>query len=123
MGTIFRSSRGASYGMGEGRISDVEIFGESILKCSFCGKPNATASWQGTLVNVSCCRECAVDVLPRLMADAFVGEHGHRSNMISTVMLLLDKALVAFWRAVSGAIHRTQLREQNGPRNGAHGEN
>jgi len=40
--------------------------------CSFCGEDRATGVWIGDKT-IFCCKHCAMQLLPQLMADAIVG--------------------------------------------------
>ncbi len=77
MATIWKTTKGELIlnGPDVEAILSRELFGLSVEVCSFCGRRQAAAFWQGVMV-VSVCRECALVVLPRLMADAVVGEGG-----------------------------------------------
>lgn len=91
---------------GENRATTACVLGDDVGRCSFCGERHATAFWQDWRT-VSCCRRCAVEVLPKLMADAVVGEHGSQPGMVGTVRRYLDLATATFWQAAATAIHRT----------------
>lgn len=41
--------------------------------CSFCGEGKATGVWMGSEKTIFCCKGCATQLLPQLMADAIVG--------------------------------------------------
>jgi hypothetical protein len=73
-------------------------------RCSFCGG-NASGYWRGH-TDVSCCRECAVRILPQLCADALVGESGDHEKAIHHVLHYLDVMKAAFWRAMTSAVRR-----------------
>lgn len=64
-----------------GWIEDLpaELEGDDVEKCSFCGN-DAVAFWSGNKM-VSTCRNCAIRILPRLIADAVTAAHspGRRS--------------------------------------------
>ena len=38
--------------------------------CTFCGERGATSEWRGLLSEVTCCRQCALSILPKFIADA-----------------------------------------------------
>lgn len=63
--------------------------------CTLCNQP-AKAAWHGNHV-IAVCRECAVEILPALIADAAAGscfrpEHAER---------VIDRITYRFWRAMS----------------------
>ncbi|VVS92204.1 hypothetical protein [Desulfoluna spongiiphila] len=41
--------------------------------CSFCGEDKASGMWMGREKTIFCCKNCAIQYLPQLMADAIVG--------------------------------------------------
>ena len=41
--------------------------------CSFCGEDTASGVWVGHEKTIFCCKHCATQLLPQLMADAIVG--------------------------------------------------
>lgn len=47
-------------------------YGEAEV-CSFCGEGKATGVWMGHEKTIFCCKQCATQYLPQLMADAIVG--------------------------------------------------
>jgi hypothetical protein len=62
-------------------------------RCSFCGETNWSAVWMGhDLVLV--CRECARDVLPCLIADAFPYSQPADGDRV------LTEVAARFWRAL-----------------------
>jgi ribosomal protein L37AE/L43A len=64
-------------------------------KCSVCNKP-ASAMWRGA-TDLFICQECAVNILPRLMADAIVQPH----TKMHQITDMCKTAEVAFWQAVA----------------------
>ena len=52
-------------------LSDPPGLKKNEVSCSFCGSEAVTAGWSGAL-NVFTCHHCAVETLPKLMADAVV---------------------------------------------------
>lgn len=53
-------------------IEEFEKNGNPIQKCSFCGENDPSGMWMGKDV-IFCCKPCATDYLPQLMADTIVG--------------------------------------------------
>ncbi len=73
-------------------------------KCSFCNEL-ATASWHGTgEVIVTVCKQCALNTLPALAADAIriptrpVGSYQSGKDILERRLLDIERA---FWRAVA----------------------
>lgn len=78
----------------------------TVAECSFCGSESPSAYWQGAGVTVSCCRDCAVHVLPRLAADALTGEHGDMPYMPGQLRRQLTEITAEFWLGATLAISR-----------------
>lgn len=73
-------------------------------KCMMCGSPG-DAAWY-TSPPVVVCFRCAVDILPRLIADAMAGFHsrgGPCTNLYYHGLQNEKDVLVHFWKAVSAA--------------------
>lgn len=70
------------------------------LKCSFCRHRNAVSMWSGMDVDLFCCRECAVYVLPSLIADSV-----HNPVDLNCAEQTLQKATTQFYRSLW---HRTR---------------
>lgn len=64
-------------------------------KCSICGH-QAVAMWCG-INDVFVCRDCAVNVLPRLTADAIM----QCKPRIDTILDLHKNSEIAFWQAIA----------------------
>src|SRR6516162_11291360 len=86
-------------------------FGEQVERCSFCGGPEATAYWRGERGPISCCRTCAVETLPALMADAVVGEIAPHSRTVAQLGGALERFESRFWRAAVIALCRTARQQ------------
>jgi hypothetical protein len=67
--------------------------------CSICAKP-AAAAWHGASV-VAVCGECAIEILPALIADAVEMTRGHEQAKSVVVKIELR-----FWRAVAMRLFR-----------------
>ena len=104
MATVWRKTRGELIHNGPDVEASLtrELFGLNVEVCSICGRRRATAWWRGTKI-LSICRPCALDVLPKLLADALVGE-----GAVSETGLRADAANVlrTFWTAARLALKR-----------------
>lgn len=84
--------------------------------CSFCGEHKAEAVWMGA-AEVFCCRHCAVEYLPQLMADAIVGgtpEAEIRNSEGATIKVTKEERILGRFRgAFSSALIR-KLRTKQG---------
>lgn len=62
--------------------------------CSFCGEEPATATWRGAGSEIHTCRQCAVEMLPALAADAIVEDeiHNHTLGLVNNARLRMDAA-------------------------------
>lgn len=65
-------------------------------KCGICGNSKAVAGWMGQDL-LAVCRGCAIEVLPKLLADAVVGKHSDNSTAISA----WKSAEKHYWYAVA----------------------
>ena len=83
-----------------------DCLGADIRQCFACDRPNASAYWRGDWLIVSICRECAVNVLPRLLADAITGEGGDLPDVVGTLRRAWQDAERAFWQAATVAVSR-----------------
>lgn len=74
--------------------------------CSICGCC-ADASWVGE-VEVHVCRSCAIDVLPRLMADAIYGAYRCKGWSLRPVDVedALIRVQLYMWRALANQAFR-----------------
>jgi hypothetical protein len=83
--------------------------------CSFCGEPHASAWWRGHQT-ISVCRKCAVEDLPRLLADALAGEHADAPNVVGSLHRALEQAEKNFWMAsccaIANAAERAKERRE-----------
>lgn len=66
-------------------------------KCNICGH-EAAAMWNGEK-DIFICPHCAVDVLPRLIADAILSDVLARDY--SLLLQAVEKAKYAFWQATT----------------------
>ena len=93
-------------------LTTAEFFGtDDVLKCSFCGE-YATGYWQGVEARVSCCRQCAMNVLPALMADTICGESG---CMHTEAVAALKAVESRFWRGMACATDAVRRRRRIPP--------
>lgn len=74
--------------------------------CSFCGQQWVSAHWS---LQVFVCPDCAVEVLPKLIADAVDRPHFDTQDF----KRYADKIMRTFWYAASSCLSR---RIRNGPR-------
>jgi hypothetical protein len=88
-----------------------DTWGPEVETCSFCGAPQAAGWWHGEQ-RVSVCRTCAVQTLPRLMADALVGEREDFRHVYASLYRELLEAERHFWMAACGAIALAAQRVQ-----------
>jgi hypothetical protein len=68
--------------------------------CSFCGREMKKSGgvWDTPEGHVFCCQHCAIDVLPKLIADsAHVGIYLH-------AQYLVPRILASFWQAVAARL-------------------
>jgi hypothetical protein len=86
--------------------------GISVEECSFCGQPTATGYWRAVSGIISVCPTCAVDTLPKLQADAVVGEHLFDAPKMLKACLLIRKAVATFWAAVDGLLKQRRAKKQ-----------
>ena len=80
--------------MGKLNSKDSDVAGFEIKPCSFCGKKEPTGFWAGGDL-VFCCRVCAMEILPALMADA-IADMGLK--YINTQGF--KRIEIAFWKAL-----------------------
>lgn len=76
-------------------------------QCSFCGDSALTGFWSGH-AKVGCCGHCAVEVLPKLIADSLF--HLPKRPDVDKV---LDRILVNFWQAVAFRLSRAFAKERD----------
>ena len=65
-------------------------------RCRLCGNDHPAAMWRGEM-DIFVCTTCAIDVLPRLIADAVVSDHADFTSVLEDKNRI-DKA---FWEAVA----------------------
>jgi hypothetical protein len=91
-----------------------QMLGRALDCCSFCGEARSAAYWTVAGIEgasaIGVCRECAVEVLPALMADALVGEGASNRTLINDLKAALDRADARFWKAASSAL-AAELRD------------
>jgi hypothetical protein len=86
-------------------MSTPELF-PGIDKCSFCLVEPASGWWDAIPSVVACCPDCAVEILPKLMADSLVGDRGQEPQTGDHLRRAWDRAAMFFWRAAALAIGR-----------------
>lgn len=78
------------------RTRQIEAFVSPKSRCAVCGDPDWRAMWAGHVV-LCVCRRCAIEVLPRLIADAV-----WQSNMRpADADHSWQQARAEFWRAIA----------------------
>ena len=70
------------------------------LKCSFCKHKNAVSMWSCADFDLFCCADCAVYVLPSMLADSV-----HTPANLYAAEQALHKATAQFYRSLW---HRTR---------------
>jgi hypothetical protein len=84
-----------------------DIWGADIEVCIFCKEMTATGYWNA---EVPCCRRCAIEGLPQLMADCLVGEQGASAQTLEYLQSSLVRFHAKFWRSATIAIVRTSKK-------------
>lgn len=81
-------------------------YGRSDRKCSACGNDYAIARWVGHQ-SINICRDCAIEVLPQLIADAIAGfwfadpnKHADHSARAMDLIWAKDRMKAAFYRSL-----------------------
>jgi hypothetical protein len=61
--------------------------------CSFCGEREAAAVWRGATSEILVCRWCAIETLPKFMADAIVNDEVHQGTLgiVQDALLRADR--------------------------------
>jgi hypothetical protein len=113
MAIVYRLTKGEHFHDKNGR--EVPAFTSELWHgvdvCSFCGQPYAAAWWLGHQP-ISVCRKCAIENLPRLLADAVAGENADGPNVASNLHRAWEQAETRFWMAASCAISRAAERSK-----------
>lgn len=98
-----------------GQVKDIlgkVQFSEGDDKCAFCDR-KPTAYWHGINANISVCESCAVDILPRLIADA-INIEAHDVHASYTATQQLKRCELSFWQAfaarLSSALHNAKAK-------------
>jgi hypothetical protein len=76
----------------DGTYSTVDIHKDA--KCSICGSEYPSAMWSGC-EDIFVCTQCAKNILPRLIADAFMAGHVNYDVFLRYV----NEAKTAFYQA------------------------
>lgn len=99
MATIFRDT--------SGKVVWAE---QAVDPCDVCGEP-ADAAWYGK-ANIHVCQECAINALPKLIADAIEAK-SNESNEVSRFARFGRQMLQSYFRGVAVAVgHIRQERER-----------
>jgi hypothetical protein len=88
-------------------VTTAELHGGWRPVCTFCESPEVSAYWHTPAGDIAICSDCAVEVLPQLLADALVGERGDRPNIMGQLHRQLVTVLKKFWEAAAGAVSRS----------------
>lgn len=91
-------------------VADDQAY-EQYKTCFFCGgsRGRASAYWCARERYIGICRECALDDLPRLMADALVGGHDYSPRGFCYIRGWLTQIVSTFWKAIATAINQRFL--------------
>jgi hypothetical protein len=124
MGTVYKSFKGesqwlpavnadGSYGAEERLVTTRQMWGKATLQCAFChsDKQDATGYWFGRGNVLGCCRTCALNVLPRLMADCLVPEGAPREATNAILNQYMTEIQRNFWEATTCAVVRNAAAE------------
>jgi hypothetical protein len=79
--------------------------GEECAVCSFCGD-KAGAYWFANTV-VAVCVPCGLHALPRLLADAVVGERADGADALTRILGGLETLVTDYLRAAKLAVERS----------------
>lgn len=71
------------------------------MPCFHCGKRESRAMWSGWQEHLYVCEFCALDILPRLLADALSVS---ADNPIDAFSRALEQAKGRFWYAVASRL-------------------
>jgi hypothetical protein len=101
MGTVWKHHAGEVWDGdgGQQRLHTRDLLGPDVERCEFCGEASAAAYWRTAGGVLPVCRPCAEDALPRLLADAVVGEAGGGPNAARQLQGALGRAEATYWRA------------------------
>jgi len=78
--------------------------------CTLCEK-KSVAYWMGLGTTIHVCQDCALNILPALIADAIVGTHGHLPYMAGYLNDCVNSIEKVYWRAAALAIHRRKTTD------------
>jgi hypothetical protein len=111
MATIYRFTKGESCYDESGQEAPAftrQLY-PGVEVCSFCGEPTASGWWRGHQ-SISLCRRCAIEDLPRLLADAIAGERADAPNVVGNLQRAWEQAESRFWQAACVAIVQAAKR-------------
>lgn len=80
--------------------------------CCFCVEKRTPVAMWMSHKDITICRECALYVLPRLLADAIVGPDGYNHFLTARASDGIAEFTATFWRAVAIAITSRYERNQ-----------
>lgn len=84
------------------------------VKCTFCGgsfPAGDVGEWIGKAGTVYCCHICAVDELPRLLADSVLPVWPKTKLSYWRCHQILRDASASFWKAAANRIEREHSDE------------
>lgn len=72
--------------------------------CSICGEKQSSAYWYGSVGYFHVCGDCAINVLPAIIADATISFI--RSNVMDHAKWVLIKITSNYWKAIAHIMGR-----------------
>lgn len=79
-------------------------------KCDLCGEPASNAYWEGSGITLEVCEGCAVNILPRIIADAVTLTGAGDHNRSKVVLMQVERQ---FWRALAfRQMREAEIRRQ-----------
>ena len=73
--------------------------------CSICGQPAASA-WHGENATIAVCSVCAIDALPKLIADALYLAHTQPADRARSMVRQVESNL---WKALALRMMRVKI--------------
>jgi hypothetical protein len=107
MATVYHTRRGEVVRRGSRPTYTVtaDAVGEEFTVCSLCGG-KAAGFWFANTV-VATCVPCGLHALPRLLADAVVGEHADGPDTLTRILGGLETLITSYLRAAKLAVERS----------------
>ena len=114
MATVYRFTKGESWHDESGQEAHgfTHQLYPGVEICSFCGKPQASGWWRGHQT-VSLWRRCAIEEVPRLMADAIAGECADAPHVVANLQRAWEQSEARFWLAACCAIAQAARRTKD----------